>query len=148
MEQLAHSLQNLKKIKEHLRDYHHQVHPILSAGSEKTPPQSAELAVIYNLLATLNKSMTKELDSMALHLHALPARPKSHVVVEHLSAREREVLLLLAKGCSYQDVTELIGCTTATTQTYVKRIYKKLKVHSRSEAVFEAASLGLININR
>jgi len=146
MEQLVNSLQNLKKIKEHLRDYHHHVHPILHAGDKK-PPKCDELAVIYKLLTALNKSVTKEMDSIALQMHA-SLSPNSHLMVETLSTREREVLLLLAKGCSYHDVAELIGCTTATTQTYVKRIYKKLKVHSRSEAVFEATALGLIHLNQ
>ena len=147
MDQLNTPLQDLEKIKEYLRHYSHEVDPFLQDASETKTSKQKDLVVIYNLLCSLNESMIKELDSMALHLHPLPASSKCDLQVEHLSAREGEVLLLLAKGCSYQDVAELIGCTTATTQTYVKRIYKKLKVHSKSEAVFEAATLGLIKLN-
>ncbi len=146
MDQLNNPLQDLEKIKEYLRHYSHEVHPLLQDVSERQTSKQKDLVVIYNLLYALNESMTKELDSMALHLNPLSAPSTCNLQVERLSGREREVLLLLAKGCSYQDVAELIGCTTATTQTYVKRIYKKLNVHSRSEAVFEAASLGMINL--
>ena len=65
---------------------------------------------------------------------------------EKLSHREREVLLMFAKGCKCKEVAEILDCTIATIQTYAKRIYKKLRVHSRSEAIFEAAHLGIINL--
>jgi len=102
--------------------------------------------MIYQMLASLNRSMIKNMDTIARQLQASEISWDKHFKVEKLSCREQEVLLLLAKGCSYHDVAEIIGCKHATTQTYVKRIYKKLNVHSRSEAVFEAASLGIINL--
>jgi len=138
---------NLEKVEEDLRHYSHEVHPVLQAYPDCRAVEADELAVLYELLVSLNKAMTKELDSIILHLHALNHPACNNGEPEKLSMREREVLLLLAKGYSYNDVAVLIGCTTATTQTYVKRIYKKLKVHSKSEAVFEAVSFGLIHFN-
>lgn len=64
---------------------------------------------------------------------------------EALSEREHDVLGLLARGYSYAEVGSLLGISTQTVGTYVKRLYRKLEVSSRSEAVFEATSRGLLN---
>lgn len=64
---------------------------------------------------------------------------------EALSEREYEVLGLLARGYSYAEIATLLGISTQTVGTYVKRLYRKLEVSSRSEAVFEASSRGLLN---
>lgn len=61
-----------------------------------------------------------------------------------LSARERETLSLVAKGFSFAEVAALLQLSPHTVTTYVKKIYQKLAVHSRSEAVYEASKLGLI----
>lgn len=52
-----------------------------------------------------------------------------------LSPREREVLKLLAAGRSYKRAAEELGVSYDTIRTHVNRIYKKLHVHSRAEAV-------------
>jgi DNA-binding NarL/FixJ family response regulator len=66
---------------------------------------------------------------------------------EGLSAREAEVLNLLARGFSYLEIAALLGLTSGTVGTYVKRIYKKLEVNSRAEAVFEAGNRGIIHVH-
>lgn len=63
-----------------------------------------------------------------------------------LSKRELEVLNLLARGFSFIEIGEFLGITRSTVATYVKNIYQKLEVNSRSEAVFEASSLGIIDM--
>jgi DNA-binding NarL/FixJ family response regulator len=52
-----------------------------------------------------------------------------------LSPREREVLQQLAKGLRYKEIEENLRMSTGTLRTYVASIYKKLHVHSRTEAV-------------
>lgn len=54
-----------------------------------------------------------------------------------LTERELEVLTFIAKGFSYQEGADMLGVSTNTVRTYVKRIYQKLSVNSRSEAVYE-----------
>mgnify|MGYP000852437453 FL=1 len=54
-----------------------------------------------------------------------------------LTARELEVLTFIAKGFSYQEGADMLGVSANTVRTYVKRIYQKLSVNSRSEAVYE-----------
>jgi DNA-binding NarL/FixJ family response regulator len=55
--------------------------------------------------------------------------------VESLSPRERQVLGLLAEGLLYKQIAARLELTTKTINEYVKSIYKKLHVHSRTEAV-------------
>lgn len=65
----------------------------------------------------------------------------------HLSEREREVLGAIVKGFSYAEIASLLGVTTHTVATHVRRIYHKLAVHSRSEAVYEALQLGIVKLD-
>jgi DNA-binding NarL/FixJ family response regulator len=52
-----------------------------------------------------------------------------------LSKRENEVLALLAQGYLYKEIADLLGISIQTVNTYIRRIYEKLQVHSRSQAV-------------
>jgi DNA-binding NarL/FixJ family response regulator len=62
-----------------------------------------------------------------------------------LSQREAEVLGYLVKGFTYAETAELIGVKPHTVATHVRRIYRKLAVRSRAEAVYEALQLGLVD---
>ncbi len=62
-----------------------------------------------------------------------------------LSQRESEVLVLCAKGLRYAEIAEVLGVSSHTVNTHLKSVYRKLMVHSRSEAVFEARRHGLLN---
>ena len=59
-----------------------------------------------------------------------------------LSGREAEVLNLIARGYSYQEISGHLAISLNTVRTYIKQIYQKLAVRSRGEAVFEAAKMG------
>lgn len=61
-----------------------------------------------------------------------------------ISPREQEVLELIARGFSYAEISRLQDLSVHTVQTHVKRLYAKLSVHSKTEAVFEASRLGLL----
>ena len=54
---------------------------------------------------------------------------------EDLSPREREVLDLLSQGFLYKEIAEKLGISYETVHTYVRRIYEKLQVRTRTEAV-------------
>ncbi|MBA3594455.1 MAG: response regulator transcription factor [Pseudomonadota bacterium] len=70
-----------------------------------------------------------------------PASPQQQTP---LSLRETEILRLVAKGLSFKDVGEILAISPHTVVTHVKRVYQKLAVHSRGEAVYEANQLGLL----
>jgi DNA-binding NarL/FixJ family response regulator len=61
-----------------------------------------------------------------------------------LSPRETEVLNLIARGCTYSEVSHALGISSVTVATHLNNVYVKLSVHSRTEAVYEANRLGLI----
>ena len=63
-----------------------------------------------------------------------------------LTEREIDVLQLLGKGCKYHEIASILKCQVSTIQQHIKHLYKKLNVHSRSEAVHEAVQMGLINL--
>ena len=58
---------------------------------------------------------------------------------EVLSKRESEVLGYVSRGYSDKEVAEALGLTPATVRSYLKTIYSKLHVHSRTQAVAKAA---------
>ncbi|HEY3763194.1 MAG TPA: response regulator transcription factor [Verrucomicrobiae bacterium] len=60
---------------------------------------------------------------------------------ERLSTRESEVLNLLARGFLYKEIAESLGIKLRTVNTYVYRIYEKLHVCSRSQAVAKYANI-------
>ena len=66
-------------------------------------------------------------------------KPAEPIEAEGLSARESEVLQLLARGYFYKEITETLGISMSTVNTHVRRIYEKLHVHSRAQAVAKLA---------
>ena len=54
---------------------------------------------------------------------------------ENLSPREREVLELLARGYLYKEIAEALHISIPTVNTHIRRIYEKLHVRSRSQAI-------------
>ena len=58
-----------------------------------------------------------------------------------LSPREQEVLELLARGYLYKEIADRLNITVPTVNTYVRRMYEKLHVRSRAQAVAKYAHL-------
>jgi len=63
-----------------------------------------------------------------------------------LSAREREILSLLARGLSNAEVARVLNVSRATVRTHLEHIYAKLEVTNRTEAVTEGIRQGLIDV--
>ena len=117
----------------------------LAAGATgyllKQTPRNELLASIIDLHAG-GSPMTSNIARrvvQAFHRedHAVPQS-------EQLSQREREVLELLARGYLYKEIMDALQVSLGTVNTYVRRIYEKLHVRSRSQAVakFSHFSLG------
>lgn len=75
-------------------------------------------------------------------MRASDERPLS--AVSPLTEREADILRLVAKGLGFVEVGAALGISEHTVVTHVKKIYRKLSVHSRGEAVFEATQMGLL----
>lgn len=72
------------------------------------------------------------------------SRPAPLEQASPLTARETELLRMVAKGLSFDTIGELLEISPHTVVAHVKKIYRKLAVHSRGEAVYEASQLGLL----
>lgn len=73
-----------------------------------------------------------------------PTRPAASATAAELTPRETEILNLISRGYSYQEAADLLQIMVSSVQTHIKSMYRKLSVNSRSEAVFEARALGLL----
>jgi DNA-binding CsgD family transcriptional regulator len=51
---------------------------------------------------------------------------------------------LISKGFRYEEIANTLNISYHTVTSHIKQIYRKLAVHSRSEAVFEATRLGIV----
>jgi DNA-binding NarL/FixJ family response regulator len=70
----------------------------------------------------------------------VPSKNEEHP----LSARELEVLKLLADGHSYKTAADALSISPDTIRFHIRNIYEKLHVHSKSEAVLKALRSGLL----
>lgn len=61
-----------------------------------------------------------------------------------LTQRETEILSLLGKGLSFSEIGESLYISSHTVAQHIKKIYRKLAVHSRGEAVYEATQMGIL----
>jgi DNA-binding NarL/FixJ family response regulator len=59
-------------------------------------------------------------------------------VVEVLSQRENEILQLLAKGLLYKEIADQLHISTSTVRQHIHKIYEKLHVQNRTEAINKA----------
>jgi DNA-binding CsgD family transcriptional regulator len=63
---------------------------------------------------------------------------------EKITARESQVLQLIASGCTYSQAADRLGISLHTVTTHIKNLYRKLDVHSAASAVMRAVELQLL----
>jgi DNA-binding NarL/FixJ family response regulator len=68
-------------------------------------------------------------------VHSFRERRPGAATSDELSKRENEVLVLLAQGYLCKEIADQVGVSLSTVKTYIRRIYEKLHVHSRAQAV-------------
>jgi DNA-binding NarL/FixJ family response regulator len=78
-----------------------------------------------------------------LHATAADAKPDAGAETA-LTRREHEVLEMIAKGFSYAETSNICGISVGTVHSHLKSVYRKLEVHSKTEAVYEARRRKLI----
>ena len=93
----------------------------------------AELHAALRDVQTGGSPMTSNIARKVVQSFQRPTLQPSEAV--ELSPREREVLELLARGYLYKEIAETLQISGPTVNTYIRRIYEKLHVRSRSQAV-------------
>jgi DNA-binding NarL/FixJ family response regulator len=81
-----------------------------------------------------------------LHESAPSSPTPGATTIPELTARERDVLEVLAKGFTYEEAAQILDVSFHTIASHVKHIYGKLAVGSRSEAIYEATQLGILKL--
>jgi DNA-binding NarL/FixJ family response regulator len=87
--------------------------------------------------------MTPEIARKVVDLFRRTASPVV-ALDEALTPQETHLLRLIAEGCSYQVAGDQLGITINTVRNYIRNVYEKLQVHTKSEAVSKAMRAGLL----
>jgi LuxR family maltose regulon positive regulatory protein len=103
----------------------------------------AQLGYTGKLLGAFAPPVIKQSTTPALAAGASVNNPKSEMV-EPLSPRELEILHLLADGLSNREISERLFLALDTVKGHNRRIYDKLQVQSRTEAIARARELTLL----
>jgi DNA-binding NarL/FixJ family response regulator len=98
---------------------------------KRTPPAKL-LGAIREVFAGGSPMTPQIARRLVQHFQETP-EPSSEL--ERLTPREKEVLDQLSKGFRYKEITDNLGISTGTLHSYIRNIYEKLHVHSRTEAV-------------
>ena len=134
-------------------DQDEYVYQALRAGAsgfllKRTPAATLVegIRVIANGDALLAPSVTRRLiDQFARSPE--PGKPEANAL-QLLSRREREVLTLVAQGLSNSECADQLVMSEGTVKTHVKRIYTKLDLRDRTQAVIFAYDAGMVEPHR
>lgn len=129
-------------------DTDENVYGALQAGAsgfllKDTPPDDlvAAIRIVASGDALLSPQITRRLITTFAHQSGPATEPSG---LSDLTAREREVLLLLAGGCSNAEIAERLFVGETTIKTHVGRVLTKLGVRDRVQAVIAAYESGLV----
>ena len=108
----------------------------LAAGASGYMLKRTPRAELLEAIAEVQRGgspMTAHIARMVVQSFLKPVS-KSEPTAE-LSPREKEVLDHLSQGLMYKEISEKLGVSYETVHTYIRRIYEKLQVRTRTEAV-------------
>ena len=131
-------------------DLDEYVYEALKAGAsgfllKRTPAEDlvAGIRVVAEGEALLAPSVTQRLiETFRNRPEATPQRDASEL--DDLTDREREVLVLVARGMTNGDIAAHLFLSEGTVKTHVKRIFAKMGLHDRTQAVILAYEVGLV----
>jgi LuxR family maltose regulon positive regulatory protein len=157
-ERLSHviEMQVLQALAHHLRDEEQDALDTLAQAVHLAEPEGYirsfvdEGTLMYPLLTALRERERKRgptpyLDSLldAFAQQEGAAQATQPLTSDHISPREREVLHLLAQGCSNQEIADALVVTVETVKRHVSSLLAKLGVDNRTQAAMRAHALGL-----
>jgi DNA-binding NarL/FixJ family response regulator len=110
----------------------------LEAGAKGYILKGTSPQKIVDSILELNEGgspMSPTIARRILEVFKPPVIEKSNEGIGNLSARENELLQLLAKGLYYKEIADKLGITTGTVKQHIHKIYDKLHVQNRTEAI-------------
>ncbi|MBC7194572.1 MAG: response regulator transcription factor [Caldisericia bacterium] len=102
---------------------------------------SETIKTIYKGGALIEPSITKKI---LQELTKIETTYKIDSLLEPLSSREKEILSLMAKGLTNQEIADKLFLSVGTVKNYVTNILQKLEAKDRTEAVIKAKNMGLV----
>lgn len=106
-----------------------------AVGYLTKPVRAAQLLSAVHDVISGGAPMTSSIARLVVQSFQKPSTTEAESENEGLSPREREVLDYLAKGYLYKEIADMMQVSYSTVRTHIERIYDKLHVQSRSQAV-------------
>jgi ATP/maltotriose-dependent transcriptional regulator MalT len=116
------------------------VGPLLAAyqeDAERTGSSPELMSYVSNLITVWSSRYRSQ-----------PQQTQTSAVAESLSARESDILKLIAEGLSNKEIARNLAIAPETVKSHVKNIFTKLNVEKRAQAVSRAQTLGLASTDR
>ena len=111
----------------------------LAAGASGYLLKRADRKELLNAIRQVHSGgspMTSHIARKVVQAFRAPAaQPEADPETEKLSPREQEVLALLAEGYLYKEIADTLNLSYETVHNYIRRVYEKLRVRSRGQAV-------------
>lgn len=117
--------------------------PIVIAIELDDPAMSDRLAALLGNVAGLRLASPGETSDVAI---IAPGRAERGPDDFQLTPRERDVLALLAEGCSNKEIARTLGISVHTAKFHVGSLLDKLDATGRTDAVAHAARRGIIEL--
>jgi len=115
------------------------VHRAVQAGAAGYLPKSSEPAELVAAIRAIHNGGQYFPQAISAALAQRQQR-------DELSDREREVLVLIAKGRSNKEIAAALGISENTVKVHATRVFEKLKVADRLEAATAAIQLGIVHL--
>ena len=112
-----------------------KIYPVIAAGAKGYMLKTSSAAEILNAIRKVAKGKLAIETEVDKKIKAHDAKPDLH---EDLTARERDILALLAKGYDNQTIADELFISLKTVKTHVSNILSKLEVDDRTQAVVYA----------
>ena len=145
----AHSLGRPRVIVLTTFDHDEYVFGALRAGAsgfllKRTPAEELvdAIRIVAEGEALLTPEATRRLVADFAKQHDAPAEARE--AMDWLTPREREVLVLIAHGLTNREIASSLNVSLETIKTHVKRIFTKIGVHDRAQAVIAAYEARLV----
>jgi DNA-binding NarL/FixJ family response regulator len=111
-----------------------EIRSIFQGGSPISPIIARQMLTRFRHLPPVRQALAQSATA-----------PEAQPLHTQLSPREQQVLELITKGFTTEEIAGLMRVSSHTVLTFIRRTYRKLKVNSRAEAIYEAKMLGLLD---